>query len=139
MIAMDGFHQLDCSLGPDGPLPQKSADKAQLLIADAEFRHQIGNDIVVVAGVQSYFASPAALRDTTNHIQCLITIERGHLNCADTLDLTKFSPEGEWQLATTHGGLQVETAQRQLSRDVAAMGDEFLDSSGRQRAQTEQA
>ena len=61
MIAMDGFHQFHCPLGPDGPLPQESADKTQLLLADAEFRHQIGNDIVIVAGVQGYFADPAAL------------------------------------------------------------------------------
>src|SRR5713226_5874588 len=112
MIAMDGVHQFDRSLGPDSPLPQESAHKPQLLLADAEFRHQIGDDIVIVAGVQGYFAGPAALRYTTNHVQCLITIKRGHLNCADTLNLTKLAPKGERQLAATHGGLQVETAQR---------------------------
>src|SRR6266850_6329671 len=124
MIAMDGFHQLDRTLGPDSPLPQEPAHKAELLIPHAEFRHQIGNDIVIVAGVQSYFASPPALRYTTNHVQRLITIKRRHLNCADSLDLAKFAPKGEGQLAATHGGLQVETAQRQLGGDVAAMGDQ---------------
>src|SRR5437016_11048698 len=105
MIAMDGFHQFDRSLGPDRPLPQESAHKAQLLKADAEFRHQIGDDIVIVAGIQGYFVSPSALRYTTNHVQSLIAIKRGHLNCADTFDLTKFAPKSEWQFPATHGRL----------------------------------
>src|SRR5438477_457786 len=112
MIAMDSFHQFDRSLGPDRPLPQESAHKAQLLVADAEFRHQIGNDVVIVAGIQGYFAGPAALRYATNHVQSLIAIKRGHLNCADILDLTKFAPKGEGQLAAAYCRLQVEAEQR---------------------------
>ena len=124
---MDGRHQLRRSLGPDCPLAQQSAREAQHVVAHAESRQQIGNNIIVVAGVEGDFAGPPALRHATNSVQRLIPIERRHFNGADAFNPAKLAPEGKWQFAAPHRGLQVEAEQRNLLSDGSAMRDQLRD------------
>src|SRR5262245_47444708 len=122
--------QLDGSFGPHAPVPQQPALEADLNLAlsgaDPERRDEIGDDMVVVAGVERDAILRAGGNDTEGDVQRLVAIERGHLDGNHVIDASKARPKPARQGDTADGGLEIKADHGQLARNAAAVFDELI-------------
>src|SRR6202030_1195623 len=94
--------------GPDGPVAEQSTYDASLAAAEIELREQVGNDVVVVAGVERDFRGASGLYHCAHDIQRLIAVERRDFNSDDILDFRELAPKRVRQRPPAHAGLEVE-------------------------------
>ena len=83
---------LDGTLCPNRPMPKQPANDSSLNSIKAKGRHQVCDDVVVVACIQCYVIASRS-HDGTHHIECLITIKRCNLDRNYIFNLGKLSPE----------------------------------------------
>src|SRR6185295_4951159 len=81
---------------PHGPVPEQSADDSPLdwtvRRGEAKTRHQIPDDVIVVAGVQDDVVSPC-VDDSPHHVDRLIPVEGRNLDRHDIRKLGEAAPE----------------------------------------------
>ena len=104
---------------------------------EAERREQVGDDVVVVAGVERDVVAPG-LGDGPDDVERLVAVERRDLDRDDVLDLGEAPPERVRQQPAAHRGLEVEADERDDLGDGAAVGDERVVVRVGQRGQAEQ-
>jgi hypothetical protein len=137
-----GLKDLDGLLGPDAPVSEEATDDAafDVTVADleAEGGDEVGDDVVVVAGVEGDVVA-AGLGDGADDVEGLVAVEGGHLDGDDVLDLGEAAPEGVGEGAAADGGLEVEADDGQDVGDGAAVGDELVVGGGLEGGEGEEA
>jgi len=120
-----------------GPVPQQTATDGQSAITNFERSDQIGYNVVVIARIESDVGTPG-VSHRSDHIQRLIAIKRGNLDCHDCGDFCETPPEGVRQHSTSHRRLQIKTEQRNDAGHLTAVFQQFLFGGLRQCRQTDQ-
>ena len=127
---------------PHRPVSEQPADDPALdrppADGEPEGRHQVGDDGVVVAGVERDVVA-AGVDDGADHVEGLIAVERRDLDGDDGRYLGEAAPEGVRQRSAAHRGLQVEADERDAGADRRAVRDERGVVRVGQRGQAEQA
>ena len=101
-------------------------------------RQQIGDDVIVVAGVERDAILGVSLRDADRDVERAIAVERGDLDRHDVVDGGEPRPESARQRNTAHRGLQVEADQRHLVGDSRAVLDQLVLARALQRGERQQ-
>ena len=127
---------------PHAPMAEQSALEAQchFAIAGAHHhrRHEISDDVIVVAGVERDAILGMGLGNADRDIERAIAVERRHLDRHDVVDGGEPRPEGTRQRDAAHRRLQVEANQRHLLGDGRAMLDQLVLAGTFQRRQRQQ-
>ena len=92
----------------------------------AEFRQQVGHDVVVVAGVERNLAAASRFRHAAHDVERLVAIERRDLDGDDVGNPGELCPEGARQHASAHGRLQIKAEEGNFARDGFAMGKQLF-------------
>ena len=133
-MLLDFGKQGDCAARPHRPVTEQSAENSCALAAEVEFGQKIGNDVVVIAGVECHVVSPA-LDDRADNIECLIAIERRDLDGDYLWNLCEFTPELVGQETSADGRLQVEADDGDdlgnCSRMIEQLGDRSITQCGK--------
>ena len=93
---------------------------------EAEFGEQIGDDVVVVAGVERDLGGASALGNGAGNVDGLVAVERRDLDRAHGGDFAEGAPEFVREQPAADRGLKVESAERDLFADGAAMGEQLV-------------
>ena len=101
-------------------------------------RHQIGHDVIVVAGVEGDALLGMGGGNTEADVQRAVAVERRHLDRHDIVDRGEAGPEFARQLDPAHRRLQVEADQRHFLGDRGAMLDQLVLARTLQRRQRQQ-
>ncbi|GAA2769382.1 hypothetical protein [Nonomuraea dietziae] len=118
------LQQLDRLLDPDRPLAEQAADELDLDLAAVHDhpggRDQVGQDVVVVAGVERHLAGAARPDHPVQHVERAVAGSNG-ATLMPTTDSIEASLVQKLlgQRATADGGLQVEADDRQHLADRA--------------------
>ena len=83
---------------------------------------EVGDDRIVVAGVEGHLGLPPAGGERTDNVQCAVAVERSHLDAQDLGDLEELPPERLVERPSAHRRLEVEAKERNDGGDVAAVG-----------------
>jgi len=100
---------------------------------------EIGDDGVVVAGVERDLSGASHLGDGAHDVERPVPIERRDLDRHGIRNRGQAMPEGAREHSPADRRLQVEADQRNLARDAVAVLDELGDRSVAKRAQREQS
>ena len=111
-------------------MAEQAALEAQghLAIAGAhhERRHEVGDDVVVVAGVERDALLGVGLGNAEGDVERAIAVERRDLDRDHVVDRREPAPEGARQRNAAHRRLQVEADQRHLVGDRRAVLDQLV-------------
>src|SRR5262245_12282035 len=122
-------------------MPEQTADDAAFdplsAHGKAKRREEIKEDVVVVARVERDVIA-ADFRDSADHIERLVAIERRDLDGDDVLDPGKAPPERVRQHASAHRRLKVEAEQREDFGNAATVVKQFVLARVAKRTKTEQ-
>ena len=136
---MDTIEQVHDSPRPYRPVAQQPARDAHGMLAETEWCEQVDHDAVVIAGIERDLAGTARLRQRAHHVERLVAVERCHFDGHDIFDLDELAPEFIGQNAPAHGGLQIETKQRDHGGNGACVDDQLVHTGIAQRAEAQQA
>ena len=123
-------------------MPEQAADDAAddgaAGALEAERRHQVGDDVVVVARVERDVVA-AGVDDRADDVERLVAVEGRDLDRDHALDLGEAPPEGVRERPAADGRLQVEADDRQALGDPRAVREEVVVAGVGERGEAEQA
>ena len=117
------LQQRDGGARIDRPMPEEPADEPQRLPVDVERRRKIGDDGIIVAGVEAHVIAPRQ-RHGADHVERLIAVEGGDLDRHHRGDLEKPAPESMRQHPPPDRRLEIEADQWNHLRHRPAMIEE---------------
>ena len=101
---MDLVEKLDGALCPNRPMAEEPADEMRGLRSrrrvDAVLTQEVGDDRIVVTGVERDLALPPGVAQGANDVERLVTVERCDLDRHDVVDLGELAPKLVGKLAT---------------------------------------
>ena len=124
---VDAAEELDGASGADGPLAEEAADDADGDAGEGEGGEEVGDDVVVVAGVEGDAGGAAGFGDGADDVEGLVAVEGGDLDGDEGLDFGGAAPEGVGQDAAADGGLEVEADDGEDLADGAEVVDHLID------------
>ena len=127
---VDLLQQRHRRLRPHAPMPEQATLEAQrrllAAVADGERRGEVGDDVIVVAGVERDAVRRTRRRHAEGDIKRLVAVEGRDLDGDDVVEAGKARPEGARQRNAADRRLQVEADGRHLARHGRAMLDELV-------------
>ena len=112
---------------PHGPVAKKPPDDTALdhssVDGEPEWRHEVGDDGIVVSRVERDVVAPG-IDDRPDDVEGLIAVERRNLDGDDGGYLGKSAPERVRQRPAAHRRLQVEADERDAGADGRAVRHE---------------
>ena len=122
--------ELDCLLGPDGPMAEQAAHNVALdglaVGAKAMWREQIEHDVVIVARVERDVMDPPRFGHRSHNLQRLIAIERRYFDRDNVRNFNETPPEFQRQQPPARRRLQIKPKQREFPGNFLAMRDKLL-------------
>src|SRR5262245_47858278 len=105
---------------------------------ETEWREEISNDGVIVAGVECNVVAPG-FSNGADHINRLIAVERRNLDGDDIFDRRQPLPEGMREQTASRCRLQIESEQRQCLSHRCAVGEQVVIAGLRESSERNQA
>src|SRR5690242_4101700 len=100
-------------LSPHRPMAEQSANDTKPFATQIKFGEEIDEDVVVIACIECDLLCATGLHNRTNHIKCLVSVERRDLDGHNVIDLRELPPEFEGQNTSAYRWLQIKTNDRQ--------------------------
>jgi hypothetical protein len=135
------FHlgeEADGGVGPHTPLAEEAAVDVTGAASKGEGCEEVGEDVVVVAGVESDVVA-AGFKDGADDVEGAVAVEGCDFDGDEAGDVGEGTPEAVGKYASTDGGLQVESDERNLPRDGPAVSQDFVFRLPSPSAETEEA
>src|SRR6056297_1321361 len=125
-----GAIEVNGGLRPDAPMSEQAAADAQRYNLraprDVERRHEIEDDVVIVAGIEGDALLGSCRDDPAQYVERTITVERRYLDADHVLNLAEPAPEVGRQRAPSDRGLKIEAEKRNSRGHGGRMRDQLI-------------